>query len=95
MNAWGRDDMMALAAARYCLGRSTYIVGDCVEWLIDQWPNFGDSIKRTILRDVLEAKKRDDEDRLDGREHKALGHDCDRAEWERFLKFAAEKREGS
>lgn len=91
--AWGRDDMMALAAVRYCLGRSSYIVGDCVEWLIEQWPNFSDSIKRTILRDVLEVKKRDDEDRADGREHEALGHDCDRAEWLRFLEFA-EKREG-
>ena len=24
---------MALAAVRYCLGRMSYIVGDCCEWL--------------------------------------------------------------
>ena len=27
--AWGCDGLMALAALRYCLGRMTYIVGDC------------------------------------------------------------------
>jgi hypothetical protein len=25
---FGRDDLMAIAAFRYCLGRMTYIVGD-------------------------------------------------------------------
>lgn len=24
---WGRDDLMALAAVRYCFGRMSYIVG--------------------------------------------------------------------
>ena len=79
--AWGRDDLMALAAVRYCLGRSSYIVGDCVDWLITQWPNLSDSIKRVIARDVDEAFERDDEARADGREHKPLGWDCDRAYW--------------
>ena len=79
--AWGRDDLMALAAVRYCLGRSSYIVGDCVDWMVTQWPNLSDSIKRTIARDVDEAIARDDEDRESGREHKALGWDCDRSEW--------------
>lgn len=92
--AWGRDDLMALAAVRYCIGRMTHIVGDCVDWLIDQWPNFGESIKRTILRDVREAMARDDEDRAEGREHRTLGGDCDRAEWDRFLDFAAEREGG-
>lgn len=34
VNPWGRDDLMASAAVRYCLGRSTYIVGDRADWLI-------------------------------------------------------------
>ncbi|MHB1098334.1 MAG: hypothetical protein ACYCZR_02150 [Burkholderiales bacterium] len=80
-SAWGRDDIMALAAVRYCIGRSSYIVGDCVDWLHNQWPRMSDSIKRTIARDVDEAIARDDEARTDGREHKPLGWDCDRIEW--------------
>ena len=83
LGAFGRDDLMALAAVRYCLGRSSYIVGDCVDWMIAQWPNLSDSIKRTIARDVDEAFARDDEARSKGREHKPLGWDCDRREWER------------
>lgn len=33
MSPWGRSDLMATAAVRYCLGRCSYIVGDCVDWL--------------------------------------------------------------
>ena len=36
---YGRDGLMAIAAFRYCLGRQTYIVGDCAEWLCEQWPS--------------------------------------------------------
>lgn len=78
--AWGRDDLMALAAVRYCLGRSSYIVGDCVDWLHYQWPNLSGSIKRTIARDVDEAIARDDDARECGK-YRPLGWDCDRAQW--------------
>lgn len=79
---WGNNDLMAVCAVRYCLGRMTYIVGECQEWLYDVWPNLSDKAKYIIKRDVDEAFVRDDEDRIDGREYKALGHDCDRASWE-------------
>lgn len=80
---WGRGDLMALSAVRYCLGRMTYIVGDCADWLEDQWPNLCENIRASIQRDIEEAFKTDDEDRAEGRQHKTLGHDCDRASWER------------
>ena len=35
--AWGRDGLMAVSAVRYCLGRMTYITGDCADWLIGAW----------------------------------------------------------
>ena len=80
-DVWGRDDLMALAAVRYCLGRSSYIVGDCVEWLHKQWPHLSTGIRKTIARDIEEEIARDDEARAEGREHKPLGWDCDRARW--------------
>ena len=38
---YGRADLMAIAAVRYCLGRMSYIVGDCADWLIAEWPDRG------------------------------------------------------
>ena len=81
--AWGRGDLMAIAAFRYCLGRMTYIVGDCEHWIFANWEHFPPNVKKLIQREVEEEIKRDDEARAEGREHKPLGHDCDRAAWER------------
>lgn len=84
---YGRDDLMAVSAVRYCLGRMTYIVGDCVDWLISAWPDLKPNAQAVIKRDIEEAFARDDDDRAEGREYKALGHDCDRAEWERVRRI--------
>ena len=86
---WGRDDLVALAAVRYCLGRMTYIVSDCADWLVQQWPNIKPSARAIIQRDIEEAFARDDEAREAGKEHKPLGCDCDRAEWEKVRKLWA------
>lgn len=80
---YGRDDLMAIAAFRYCLGRSTYIVGDCADWLIAQWPNIAERAKNVIRRDLEDAFLADDKARADGIDYKPLGWDCDRAQWER------------
>ena len=81
--AWGRSDLMALAAVRYCLGRSSYIVGDCVDWLHHQWGDMSPSIRATIARDVDEEFARDDQARERGENYKPLGMDMDRRQWER------------
>ena len=80
---WGRADLMVTAAVRYCLGRSSYIVGDCVDWLLANWERFEPGCRLVILRDISEAIQRDDEARERGDEHKPLGMDMDRREWER------------
>lgn len=82
---WGRDDLMATAAVRYCLGRSSYIVGDCVDWLIAQQRAISPNALRIIVRDIREAMTRDDEARERGDKHLPLGMDMDRREWERAL----------
>ncbi len=84
LGAWGRDDLMALAAVRYCLGRMSYIVGDCCKWLPSVWPHLKPSMQTIIARDIDEAIRRDTEARARGDEHLPLGMDCDRAEWVRM-----------
>lgn len=81
--AWGRGDLMAIAAVRYCLGRQTYIVGDCERWTFANWEHFPENVRKLIQREVEEEIKRDDEARARGAAHKPLGYDCDRAAWER------------
>jgi hypothetical protein len=81
--AWGRGGLMALAAFRYCLGRMTYIVGDCERWVFANWDQFPPNVRKLIQREVEDEIKRDDEARERGDDYKPLGHDCDRAAWER------------
>jgi len=80
---FGRHDLMAVAAFRYCLGRTTYIVSECADWLIEQRPNISQNAQKVIARDLEAAFKQDDDDRREGKAYKSLGHDCDRAAWER------------
>ena len=87
--AWENNWTMAVAAVRYCLGRRTYIVGDCADWLIDVYPILPDRIKKTIQRDIEEAFEQDDDDREEGLAHRTLGMECDRREWERVRKLWA------
>ena len=44
--AWGFNQLMVIAAFRYCVGRQTYIVGACADWLIEVWPLLSDNTKR-------------------------------------------------
>jgi len=85
---WGRDSLMALAAVRYCLGRQTYIVSDCCDWLIASWKDLKPSMRDIIKRDIKEEFKRDDEYRADGIvENLPLGANMDREQWERVRKL--------
>lgn len=80
---FGRGDLMAIAAFRYCLGRKSYIVEDCGDWLIQQWDEIRPNAQHVIERDLREAIQRDDEHRRNwaGTDHAPLGMDMDRAVW--------------
>lgn len=82
---YGRDGLMAIAAFRYCLGRQSYIVGDCVDWLIDQWASLVPNVRQVIERDLREEFRRDDAARAAGEIYKPLGMECDRAGWQKVL----------
>jgi len=49
------DQIMSLAAFRYCLGRKTYIVGICIGWIKKHWKQFSNNTKSVMLRDIIEA----------------------------------------
>lgn len=49
------DQLMATAAHRYCLGRQSYIVGACIDWIRVNLENFDRNTVRVIARDTLEA----------------------------------------
>ncbi len=49
------DQLLAVAAFRYCLGRRSYLVPICVEWLDSVWPQLTAYAKRVIAMDLLEA----------------------------------------
>lgn len=81
--AWGRDALMVIAAFRYCLGRMSYIVSDCTQWLIHNWETIPDHAKTIIQKELDEAFARDAE--RTGSESdpliSPLGWPCDKAEW--------------
>lgn len=83
LGAFGRDDLMALAAVRYCLGRMTYIVSDCADWLVHQWPHISPSTRAIIQRDIEAEFERDDAARERGDAYLPLGMTMDRRTWER------------
>lgn len=75
------SQLMAVAAHRYCLGRRTYIVGACIDWLTKNWDDIDDGGKAAILKDTRAAV---DADRA--------GDEMDRREWKAFLLKQEENR---
>lgn len=55
LTASTNDQLMAMAAHSYCLGRSTYIVAACIEWLGEVWPQLVENSQNVILRDTIIA----------------------------------------
>jgi hypothetical protein len=79
---WGAYNLMVLAAFRYCLGRRTYIVGTCVDWLMKYWEAFEENTRELILKEIVEAVS-------SGR----AGDECDIKEWGRVLGFIVEPKD--
>ena len=84
---YGRDHLMVIAAVRYCVGRMSYIVSDCADWIIANWKDWPENTRAIIKRDIEESFVRDDESRIGCGEYHPLGMDCDRKEWERVRKL--------
>ena len=68
------NENIVFYAFRYCLGRSTYVVSDCVGYLIEHWENLSDDNQATIVKEIRSAIKSD-----------KAGMSMDVAEWEKVL----------
>ena len=76
--------LMVMAAHRYCLGRQSYIVGSCIDWLRLWWPSFEPNTQKVILRDTIEALQ-----------DKLTGSDGNHEEWKKFAQWVwAQMNEG-
>jgi hypothetical protein len=49
------DQLMVTAAHRYCLGRCSYIVSSCIDWIRLHWDQFERNTKLVLIRDTIEA----------------------------------------
>lgn len=76
-----------LGAFRYYLGRTTYAVSDFCELLIKNWPDLDVKTQELIKKELQEASIKDSEQRSTSYKWPALGHDCDKVEWDKVLKF--------
>jgi len=72
--------LMVMAAHRYCLGRQSYIVGSCIEWLRLWWPKFERNTRNVIVRDTVEALQ-----------DNCAGSDFDAREWKSLAEWAWEQ----
>ena len=81
---WGPGQFAVVATFRYCLGRQTYIVQECADWLLMHWPTIEQPVRNLIQRELERAFEQDDAARArDASGHKPLGWDCDREQWAR------------
>ena len=52
MSGW--DGFMAMAAVRYCLGRSSYAPGVAMDWCCQNWSRMIDNDRHVIVRAVIQ-----------------------------------------
>ncbi len=52
---WGYHNLMVIAAFRYCLGRRTYIVSSCVDWLVKYWDDIDPNTRSIIVEETKKA----------------------------------------
>ena len=76
---YGMGGLMITAAVRYCIGRRSYIVSECVDWILANWNGWPDSVKAIIERDVEDEFECDDQNP----EWNRLGDACDKRQWEK------------
>lgn len=53
------DEFLVIGAVRYARGRTTYVVEETCEWVIEHWGQLSENTRRVIARDVeLEVQLR-------------------------------------
>jgi len=74
--ATDKEDLQTilLESFRYCLGRRTYAVNECVERLLKHWDELPEKWQTLICENINFAM-----------EHGTAGGSCDIAEWKKIL----------
>jgi hypothetical protein len=80
---YGRSGLMIIAATRYCIGRRSYIVSDCVDWILANWSDWPENVKTIIQRDLEQEFER----AAQNPDWNPLGDGCDKREWEKVRKL--------
>ena len=75
----GMNGLMIIAAVRYCIGRRSYIVSDCVDWILANWNDWPENVRTIIQRDLEQEFDRD----AQNPDWNPLGDDCDKREWKK------------
>ena len=75
--------MIVFWSFRYFLGRMTIATCMFAEDLAKAWPYLEPNTQSLIMRELEEEFKRDDDARAENKNYKPLGHDCDRAAWQK------------
>lgn len=84
-------------AFRYCLGRMTYAVSDFCQQATAKVAELGTHQLQMMDKEITEAERQDTDDRIRERCVKALGWDCDKADWLKFrevVRVELDKRGG-
>ena len=84
-------------AFRYCLGRMTYAVSDFCRQATAKVEELGTHQLMMMDKEITEAERQDTDDRIRERCVKALGMDCDKADWLKFreaVRAELDKRKG-
>ena len=69
-----KTDAMIFYAFRYCLGRASYAVWHCADYLIENWARLSLETRSKIHREINVAFK-----------NNMYGHEGDREDWQRVL----------
>lgn len=68
------DDLMLICSFRYCLGRKTYVVRNCVDHLKKHWNKLNRIDKTLIQKEIKECDN--------------LGFSCDIQDWNELLRLS-------
>lgn len=68
------DNLMTVAAFRYCLGRASYIVSHCVDYLSKHWEQIPVSDKKLIHKEIQGAF-----------DSESYGMEMDKEQWQKVL----------
>jgi hypothetical protein len=82
------SEFIALCAFRYAFGRMSYAVGVVAEWLLKHADKLDSNARASIVRDIREAQRADDEDEAGAAAKgdapprwRRMGMECDRKTW--------------